>query len=172
MPSRSRAKICDRIALDGYRKFPALREMHGLSTAGTTLEIEVGDDGITRIVGHVVDEAAIKKVKSNTYRGFSLGGKVTKRNADNRKIIEGLTISEISLVDRPAQPDAILEMYKADPAAPLGSQSITGDQMRSVQPLGSLSQAEVEAYLGRLSNEDRATLLISVIMREKIGRRM
>lgn len=105
-----------RAALPGYMIFPALREMHGLSAAGTTLEAEVGDDGITRIVAHVVDESAIKKVKSNTYRGFSIGGKVTKRNPDDRKIIEGLSLSEISLVDRPANAGSILEMWKADGA--------------------------------------------------------
>jgi hypothetical protein len=103
-----------RAALPNYMIFPALREMHGLSAAGTTIEAQVDDEGITRIVAHVVDEGAIKKVKSKTYRGFSIGGKVTKRNPDDRKIIEGISLSEISLVDRPANPGSVLEMWKAD----------------------------------------------------------
>jgi hypothetical protein len=103
-----------RAALPDYMKFPAIREMHQLSAAGSAVEAEVGEDGITRIVAHVVDSGAISKVKNNVYRGFSIGGKVTKRNADNRKIIEGVSLSEISLVDRPANPSSVLEMWKAD----------------------------------------------------------
>jgi hypothetical protein len=164
-----------RKALDGYMRFPALREMHGLSAAGTTLEIGVDDDGITRIVGHVVDENAIRKVKQNVYRGFSLGGKVTKRNGDNSKIIEGITINEISLVDRPAQPDAVLEVWKADgmtaPAAPLGQKPITGDAMDAVSSIGGLSLDKIREALALMSNEDRAELLVSVVMRSGIGRR-
>ena len=44
-----------RAAIPDYMRFPALREMHQLSAAGTTLEAEVCEDGTTRIVAHVVD---------------------------------------------------------------------------------------------------------------------
>ena len=70
-----------RAALPDYMRFPALREMHQLSAAGTTLEAEVGDDGTTRIVAHVVDPVAVAKVKNQVYRGFSIGGRVTQRDA-------------------------------------------------------------------------------------------
>jgi hypothetical protein len=56
-----------RAAMPDYMRFPALREMHQLSAAGTTLEAEVGDDGATRIVAHVVDPIAITKVKNQVY---------------------------------------------------------------------------------------------------------
>src|ERR1700757_764227 len=62
-----------RAAIPDYMRYPALREMHQLSAAGTTIEAEVGDDGITRIVARVVDPIAITKVKSEVYRGFSIG---------------------------------------------------------------------------------------------------
>jgi hypothetical protein len=67
-----------RAAIPDYMRFPALREMHQLSAAGTTLEAEVDDDGITRIVAHVVDPVAVSKVKNQVYRGFSIGGRVTQ----------------------------------------------------------------------------------------------
>jgi hypothetical protein len=102
-----------RAAIPDYMRFPALREMHQLSAAGTTLEAEVGDDGCTRIVAHVVDPVAVSKVKTLTYRGFSIGGQVTERDTANRKIITGITLNEISLVDRPANPEAILDCWKA-----------------------------------------------------------
>ena len=53
-----------RAAIPDYMRFPALREMHQLSAAGTTLEAEVGENGTTRIVAHVVDPVAVAKVKN------------------------------------------------------------------------------------------------------------
>jgi len=111
-----------RAAIPDYMRFPALREMHQLSAAGTTLEAEVGDDGLTRIVAHVVDPVAIAKVRNQVYRGFSIGGRVTQREAGNPKAITGLVLNEISLVDRPANPEAIFDCWKASAASdmPLG----------------------------------------------------
>jgi hypothetical protein len=102
-----------RAAVPDYMRFPALREMHQLSAAGTTLEAEVGDDGATRIVAHVVDPVAVAKVRNQVYRGFSIGGRVTQREAGNPKVITGLVLDEISLVDRPANPEAIFDCWKA-----------------------------------------------------------
>jgi hypothetical protein len=106
-----------RAAIPDYMRFPALREMHQLSAAGTTLEAEVGDDGTTRIVAHVVDPIAISKVRNQVYRGFSIGGRVTQREAGNPKAITGLVLNEISLVDRPANPEAIFDCWKASAAS-------------------------------------------------------
>src|SRR2546421_13031695 len=58
-----------RAAIPDYMRFPALREMHQLSAAGSTLEAAVGDDGTTRIVAHVVDPVARTQGKSLAYRG-------------------------------------------------------------------------------------------------------
>src|SRR6266436_2937810 len=102
-----------RAAIPDYMRFPALREMHQLSAAGTTLEAEVCEDGTTRIVAHVVDPIAVAKVKNQVYRGFSIGGRVTQRDAGNPKAITGLVLSEISLVDRPANPAAVFDCWKA-----------------------------------------------------------
>src|SRR6266576_2019097 len=102
-----------RAALPDYMRFPALREMHQLLAAGTTLEAEVGNDGMTRIVAHVVDPIAVTKVKNQVYRGFSIGGRVTQRDSGNPKAITGLVLSEISLVDRPANPEAVYDCWKA-----------------------------------------------------------
>src|SRR5262245_41265863 len=102
-----------RAAIPDYMRFPALREMHQLSAAGTTLEAEVCEDGTTRIVAHVVDPVAVAKVKNQVYRGFSIGGQVTQRDAGDPKAITGLVLSEISLVDRPANPEAVFDCWKA-----------------------------------------------------------
>src|SRR6266446_5657731 len=102
-----------RAALPEYMRFPALRSMHQLDAAGTTLEAEVGDDDVTRIVAHVVDPIAVLKVKNQVFRGFSIGGRVTQRDPANNKCITGLVLSEISLVDRPANPGAVFDCWKA-----------------------------------------------------------
>jgi len=101
-------------ALPAYMRFGALREMHGLTAAGATLSAEVGEDGVTRIAAHVVDPVAVKKVQLGVYKGFSIGGKVLSRDAKDRKIITKLKLNEISLVDRPCNPEAVIDMWKAD----------------------------------------------------------
>src|ERR1700751_6129201 len=63
-----------RAASPDYMRFPALREMHQPSAAGSTLEAEVCEDGTTRIVAHVFDPVAGAKVRNQVYRGFSIGG--------------------------------------------------------------------------------------------------
>src|SRR5215813_13432513 len=110
-----------RAAIPDYMKFPAIREMHQLQAAGTALEVEVGDDNITRLVAHVVDPIAVSKVKNQVYRGFSIGGRVTKRDPRDPKTITGLALNEISLVDRPANPEAIFDCWKASMAGPQGA---------------------------------------------------
>ena len=101
-------------ALPEYGRYPALREMHGLSAAGRTVEAAVDDDGLTRIVAHVVDPVAVAKVKSKTYAGFSIGGKVLERDKADRTVITKLKLNEISLVDRPCNPEAAIDLWKAD----------------------------------------------------------
>jgi len=101
-------------ALPDYARYPALREMHQPTAAGRTLEATVDDDGATRIVAHVVDPVAIAKVKSRTYSGFSIGGRVLARDAADSTVITKIKLSEISLVDRPANPEAVIDLWKAD----------------------------------------------------------
>jgi phage head maturation protease len=101
-------------ALPDYMKFGAVREMHQAKAAGTAIEAKVEDDGRTFFGAHVVDSEAVKKVKAGVYKGFSVGGKVTKRDEMNKSLITGINLVEISLVDRPANPEAVFTMYKAD----------------------------------------------------------
>ena len=105
-------------ALPDYARYPALREMHQPTAAGRTLEATVDDDGATRIVAQVVDPVAIAKVKSRTYAGFSIGGRVLSRDPADATVITKIKLSEISLVDRPANPEAVIDLWKAAAAAP------------------------------------------------------
>ncbi len=101
-------------AIPDYMKFGAVREMHGKSAAGTAIEIKVEDDGRTYFGAHVVDPVAVLKVQTGVYKGFSIGGTVTARDDLNKSLIKGVKLTEISLVDRPANPDAVFTCFKAD----------------------------------------------------------
>lgn len=101
-------------ALPDYMKFGAVREMHQPKAAGTAIEAEVQDDGRTWFGAHVVDPVAVKKVEAGVYKGFSVGGKVTSRDTLNKTVIKGINLIEVSLVDRPANPEAVFTMFKAE----------------------------------------------------------
>jgi HK97 family phage prohead protease len=103
-------------ALPAYMEFANIREMHQLSAVGVVKSADLDDKGL-RLGAKVVDDAAWEKVREGVYKGLSIGGRVTQRDALNKSIITGVELTEISLVDRPANPEALIEAYKAAGAA-------------------------------------------------------
>jgi HK97 family phage prohead protease len=99
-------------ALDDYLEFANIREMHQLSAVGTAEETQVDDKGLY-LGAKIVDDVAWQKVTSGVYKGFSVGGKVLARDPDNKKIITKIRLDEISLVDRPSNPEAVFDVWKA-----------------------------------------------------------
>jgi HK97 family phage prohead protease len=99
-------------ALAAYMEFGNVREMHQLSAVGTAEEASVDDKGLY-LAAKIVDDDAWGKVTSGVYKGFSIGGKTLARDPDNRKIITKLALHEISLVDRPSNPEARFDVWKA-----------------------------------------------------------
>jgi len=97
-------------ALEDYMRFANIREMHQPSAVGVAKSVEMDDKG-TFISAHVVDDSAWSKVKAGVYKGFSIGGKAIEK-VDN--VINALRLTEISLVDRPANPEALITLWKAD----------------------------------------------------------
>ena len=115
-----------RAALPGYMAFGAVREMHQAKAAGAALHAEVDEEGSTRIVAHVVDPTAVKKVRAGVYKGLSIGGKVLARDPHDASLITAIRLDEISLVDRPCNPEAVIDLWKAaDPRQP------TNDEVRA-----------------------------------------
>jgi phage head maturation protease/regulator of replication initiation timing len=100
-------------ALQDYMRFANIREMHQPSAVGVAKSVEMDDKG-TFISAHVVDDNAWGKVKAGVYKGFSIGGKAIEK-VDN--VINALRLTEISLVDRPANPEALITLWKAEAAA-------------------------------------------------------
>lgn len=115
-------------ALPAYWKGgPAVREQHDpLRAVGTGLSAEVDADGRTHFECLVVDPVAVAKITSEppVLRGFSIGGNIPPGGRDpaNAKIVRALSLTEISLVDRPANPEARISVWKADanPTPPSG----------------------------------------------------
>ena len=98
-------------ALDDYMRFANIREMHQPSAVGVAKEATVDDKGLY-LGAKIVDGDAWQKVVEGVYKGFSIGGRVTARDPANRSVITGLTLTEISVVDRPANPEAIFDCWK------------------------------------------------------------
>jgi phage head maturation protease len=128
-------------ALPDYMTFGAVREMHdSKKAAGTAIEATVEDDGRTFFGAHVVDSEAVKKVTTGVYKGFSIGGKVTSRDELNKSVIKGLKLVEVSLVDRPANPDAVFTMFKAE-----STPQEAVDELAAMLDAGTISPAELVA---------------------------
>lgn len=100
-------------ALPDYMLWKNVREMHQPSAVGTAIEANMGEKGLW-FGAQVIDDRAWHKVINKVYKGFSIGGKVTARDPMNKKIITGIALTEISLVDRPSNPDARFELVKRD----------------------------------------------------------
>jgi hypothetical protein len=92
-----------------------IREQHSNIAAGVAKEYEAKADG--HYIGvHVVDPVSVKKVDAGVLKGFSVGIKnprvVRDSKAVNGRIVDG-QIVEISLVDRPANPNCQLVLAKS-----------------------------------------------------------
>jgi HK97 family phage prohead protease len=150
-------------ALPAYRRYPAIREMHrSTSAAGRAVEISVDDDGVTHLTAHIVDADAVRKVKTKTYAGFSVGGRVLKRDKDDRTIITEIELAEVSLVDRPAHPEAAITMWKIDA---VGSATAALDRIdRSLQPNG--ADILMKAFAAKDAEIDRLQKRIAELLTE------
>ena len=135
-------------ALPGYMEWRNVREMHQPSAVGVTKEANIDEKGLY-IGAKIVDDEAWKKVIEDVYKGFSIGGDVTDRKGST---ITGLDLIEISLVDRPANPDCKIDMKKAAgvPARSIGDETMAEPILSSAIEHGiSLAPEEVGLF-GRL----------------------
>ena len=113
-------------ALPDYMRFANIREMHQPSAVGVATEAELDDKGLF-LAAKIVDPTAWEKVSSGVYKGFSIGGQVVNRDKAQKHVITGVKLSEISLVDRPANPEAVFTMFKADAVEKVGARNSATD---------------------------------------------
>ena len=104
---------CIKEALPDYMEWANVREMHQKSAIGVTKTAQVDDKGLY-IGTKIVDDAAWAKVKPDAdgdavYKGFSVGGQWIEKDGTD---ITKMRMVEISLVDRPANPDCRIDVIK------------------------------------------------------------
>jgi len=113
-------QICDGDWLDRamphwFKSGGNIREQHSNIAAGVATDYEAKADG-HYISALVVDPVSVKKVEAGVLKGFSIGIKnprVTRdKAAANGRIVDG-QIVEVSLVDRPANPNCQLVLAKS-----------------------------------------------------------
>ena len=96
-------------ALPGYMEWRNIREMHKLDAVGTAEEAHVDTKGLY-LTAKIVDESAWQKCVEGVYKGFSIGGRKIDKKGNKITAIE---LMEISVVDRPANPDARFSIAKS-----------------------------------------------------------
>jgi len=126
-------------ALPEYMRFANIREMHRPSAVGKTKTAEIDENGLY-IGVKVVDEVAWQKVKEGVYGGFSIGGRVTQKVDDE---IQGIDLVEISLVDRPANPGAVFDVWKCAIEKPSAEEKAEGSEPNTEGPSASEKSPEV-----------------------------
>jgi hypothetical protein len=103
-------------AMPEWFQWGNIREQHRTDSAiGKAIEHEASEDG-HYITARIVDPLAVVKTKAGIFTGFSIGirkPKIVKSPSARNGLITGGLITEISLVDRPANSNAILTLCKA-----------------------------------------------------------
>jgi hypothetical protein len=112
-------QICDpawlKTAMPEWFTFGNIREQHSSIAAGVGTELEqVGE--AWKVTSLVVDKGSAEKVEKKVLKGYSIGisnPRVVKDAAAPGGRIVGGSIVELSLVDRPCNPTAMLSLAKA-----------------------------------------------------------
>ena len=116
-------------ATPDYMKWANIREMHRADSAvGTTSSVKWDEKG-AHMTLRVTDDAAWEKVKSGVYKGLSVG---VIPEVMRGKDVEKCCWMETSLVDRPADPDAKITVFRADGFDP--------EAEHDVQQLGAVAE--------------------------------
>ena len=147
-------QICDEEWLkkampDWFTTGGNIREQHSNIAAGVATDYESKADG-HYITALVVDPVSVKKVESGVLKGFSIGIRsprvVKDATAVNGRIVDG-QIVEVSLVDRPANPNAKLMLAKAAESG----------ELMAVDQLTIPSPADLAKSLAKKSADEVAT---------------
>lgn len=146
-------QICDPAWLDNampewFKSGGNIREQHSAIAAGVAEGYEKKADG-HYIDVLVVDPVSVKKVENRVLKGFSIGIKqprvVRDTKAVNGRIIDG-QIVEVSLVDRPANPNAKLVLAKAVEGDMVHVEEFTDQVIEAKGILAELTKFDQTAY--------------------------
>lgn len=128
-------------AMPEWAQIGNIREQHDAKRAvGVGVGLSKADDGRHHIAAHIVDPSAVTKIKHKVLKGFSVGIKnpkvvLGKSDAPGGEVVDG-SICEISVVDRPCNPNTLFEIAKADSAGTL----------EAVEGAGVVEKTDAEAF--------------------------
>lgn len=128
-------------AMPEWAQVGNIREQHDAKKAvGVGVGLTKADDGSHHIAAHIVDSGAVKKIKTKVLKGFSVGIKnpriaLGKADAPGGEIVDG-SICEISVVDRPCNPNTLFEIAKADGAGTLEAVEATVVEKTDAEAFG------------------------------------
>jgi hypothetical protein len=125
-------------ALPGYMQWRNIREMHTNRAVGVAKDAAVDDKGLF-LTSKIVDNQAWDKVLEGVYKGYSIGGKKLAKVGDT---ITELELLEISIVDRPSNPECrfgIDKIAKAESGAYLVK--VRGPRTPEQQAIRKMAQA-------------------------------
>jgi len=113
-------QICDpewlKSAMPAWMEIGNIREMHQSKAVGKAMEMSATGNGGYVVEAKIVDKNAAQMVEEGIYTGFSVGIKgarvIKDASAPGGRIVGG-KIVEVSLVDRPANPSAVIEIAKS-----------------------------------------------------------
>jgi len=105
-------------ALPAYWEWRNIRQMHQPIAVGVAQEANVDADGLY-LTAKIVEEKCVKLIDEGVLKGFSIGGRRLGKEGDT---ITELELIEVSIVDRPGNPDCRFEVIKA--AKPVGDGKI------------------------------------------------
>ena len=144
---------------------PAVREQHDpLKAVGSGLEMEpLPDEGAIRVNVFVSKGApdTQEKVRDGTLRAFSIGGKPTawemvKHGKQTVREISAWAMEELSLVDRPANPDCRIDFVK-NARLVSGAGKETDMTLKAEEPPEKKPPEETEGTPGEKPGEDGKT---------------
>ncbi|HZT51914.1 MAG TPA: HK97 family phage prohead protease [Stellaceae bacterium] len=119
-------------ALPAYMRFANIREMHQPSAVGVAKEAAVDETGLF-LKARIVDDEAWRKVTEGVYKGFSIGGAVTARDPADPRVITGVELTEISLVDRPANPEAVFAVWKSSDGKERSEMGLSAEALKAAR---------------------------------------
>jgi hypothetical protein len=162
-------------AAANYMEWAALREMHQPSAVGTTLTLNP-DDTLRKVTGQgrIVDPIAILKVVEGVYKGVSMGGRkvatsLEKVGAKTVRRVTELVWDELSLVDRPSNPDSYMTLAKREAAEKEPEMAAQKKKVQAADVAAAIAQdpAAPDAGLAKSAADD---ILSAHIITEGISR--
>ena len=142
-----------------------LREMHQNIAAGIVEHAEMMEDGKTFISARVVDPVSVKKVQAGVLKGFSVGGKKLPGGYDPvTKIISKMRLTEISLVDRPNNPEAVITVWKGEDmnadekAAEEAAKKKAEEEAAAGKKEGAVAKTEITEHKAEVASSEEAAV--------------